>query len=217
MNIRKTVALTAASLVVVGGAGTAVAQDAASEAPSSSAPATSTAAADSGSLAGGSLESGSLESGSLEGGSAEGLMPKQDANKYCELPGLGGSVSKIYPLLGVTGVPSIVVTLVTGALDAFPNALEMLGAEGYLPQLGSLEGPLCSTLLGGKMVASTTSTPAPTATATVTVVLDADGNPTTTVSPSATSVVPTSTSKVATTTTTAKADQGSLSGLGFGS
>lgn len=211
MNIRKTVAITAASLVVVGGAGTAVAQG------TDASPATSAPAAGTGSLDTGSLDSGSMDSGSTEGGSVEGLTPKLDSTKYCELPGLGGSLSKIYPLLGITGVPPIVVTLVTGALDAFPNALEILGLDGYLGELGSLEGPLCGTVLGGKMTSSSTAPTPPPATSTVTVVIDANGNPTTTVAPPANSDVPTSPAADSTTTTTKKSDQGSLSGLGFGS
>ena len=214
MNIRKTVAITAASLVVVGGAGTAVAQGT-ETAPAT--PAATSGSLDSGSLDSGSLDSGSLDSGSTEGGSVEGLTPKLDSTKYCELPGLGGSLSKIYPLLGITGVPPIVVTLVTGALDAFPNALEILGLDGYLGELGSLEGPLCGTVLGGKMTSSSTAPTPPPATSTVTVVIDANGNPTTTVAPPANSDVPTSPAADSTTTTTKKSDQGSLSGLGFGS
>ena len=147
--------------------------------------------ADSGSISMGSLEGGSLDSGSLAAGSGdepegegrlgsagsedssvENLVPPSE--EVCELPDLGGSVAKFYPLFGVSGVPSGVFDLITTALGDFPNLLDMVGGAGsgeaLLGDAGSLEGPLCSTILGGQMVMPP-----------VTVIVDGDGNPITTV------------------------------------
>ena len=145
--------------------------------------------ADSGSISMGSLEGGRNDSGSLIAGSGESsggslgsarsenssvgdLVPPSD--KVCELPDLGGSVAKFYPLFGVSGVPSGVLDLITTALGDFPNLLEMVAGEGsgeaLLGGTGSIEGPLCSTILGGEMVMPP-----------VTVIVDGDGNPVTTV------------------------------------
>ena len=145
--------------------------------------------AESGSISMGSLEGGSNDSGSLGAGSGEGLggslgsagsedssvgdlAPPSD--KVCELPDLGGSVAKFYPLFGVSGVPSGVLDLIATALGDFPNLLDMVGGAGsgesLLGEAGSLEGPLCSSILGGQMV-----------TPPVTVIVDGDGNPITTV------------------------------------
>ncbi|MBB1013611.1 hypothetical protein G6014_15225, partial [Dietzia kunjamensis] len=87
--------------------------------------------ADSGSLGGGSL--GSLESASLDSASGDDtsvgdLVPETDA--VCELPALGGSVAKFYPLLGIDGVPTGVIDLITSALDSFPNLLDVVAGEG---------------------------------------------------------------------------------------
>src|SRR5699024_10462360 len=77
--------------------------------------------ADAGSLGGGSpgsLESGSLDSASGDDTSVGDLVPETDA--ACELPALGGSVAKFSPLLGIDGVPTGVMDLITSALDSFP-------------------------------------------------------------------------------------------------
>lgn len=162
----------------------------------------STGSLEGGSLDAGSLDSESLDSGSVESGSAGGsaaedgedaggegaegslgsagsedsslgdLVPTSD--EVCELPDLGGSVAKFYPLFGISGVPSGVLDLVTTALGDFPNLLDMVAGEGgggeLLGEAGSVEGPLCSTIFGGEMVMPP-----------VTVIVDGDGNPVTTV------------------------------------
>jgi len=123
----------------------------------------------------GSAGSGAL--GSLEGVTGEDsslgdLTPETDA--VCELPGLGGSVAKFYPLFGIDGVPTGVIDLVTSALDSFPNLLDVVAGEGggtaSLAQTGSFAEGLCGTFLGGEMVLPP-----------VTVIVDGDGNPVSTV------------------------------------
>ncbi|EFV90814.1 hypothetical protein ES5_14213, partial [Dietzia cinnamea P4] len=123
----------------------------------------------------GSAGSGAL--GSLEGVTGEDsslgdLTPETDA--VCELPGLGGSVAKFYPLFGIDGVPTGVLDLITTALDSFPNLLDVVAGEGggtaSLEQTGSLAEGLCDTFLGGEMVLPP-----------VTVIVDGDGNPISTV------------------------------------
>lgn len=164
--------------------------------------------AESGGLESGSLESGSLDSGNSESGSLSDLAPDGAADASCSLPGLGGSVAKFYPLFGISGIPSVVITLVTSALDGFPNLLDIVAGAGGGAALvgasGSVEGPLCTTLLGGQMTTSTV----PTTAAPVTVIVDGDGTPISTVtgtaaanpaanpaaSMTATSTVPTATS-----------------------
>ncbi|MEB8327312.1 hypothetical protein NGF75_15130 [Dietzia kunjamensis] len=149
--------------------------------------------ADAGSLGGGSL--GSLESGSLDSGSGDDtsvgdLAPETD--EVCELPALGGSVAKFYPLFGIDGVPTGVIDLITSALDPFPNLLDMVAGEGrgsaLVGEAGSLSEGLCSLVFGGEMV------PPP-----VTVIVDGDGNPVSTVTGTATAS--STTSSPATTTT----------------
>ena len=124
----------------------------------------------SGSVGGGSL--GSLEGVTGEDSSIGDLAPETDA--VCELPGLGGSVAKFYPLFGIDGVPTGVVDLVTSALDSFPNLLDVVAGEGggtaSLEQTGSFAEGLCGTFLGGEMVLPP-----------VTVIVDGDGNPVSTV------------------------------------
>ena len=142
-----------------------------------------------GSIPLGSLESAGLGAGSLADGSADvdgdddegddgggssvgDLTPETDA--VCELPALGGSVAKFYPLFGIDGVPTGVIDLVTTALDSFPNLLDVVAGEGggtaSLAQTGSFAEGLCGTFLGGEMVLPP-----------VTVIVDADGNPVSTV------------------------------------
>lgn len=131
--------------------------------------------AGSGSLGEGSLGEGSL--GSLDPGSAEDtslgdLTPETD--EVCELPALGGSVAKFYPLFGIDGVPTGVLDLVTSALDSFPNLLDVVAGEGggaeIIGQTGSFGEGLCTSIFGGDMVLPP-----------VTVIVDEDGNPVSTV------------------------------------
>ncbi|USX45048.1 hypothetical protein [Dietzia kunjamensis] len=160
--------------------------------------------ADSGSLGGGSL--GSLESASLDSASGDGtsvgdLVPETDA--VCELPALGGSVAKFYPLLGIDGVPTGVIDLITSALDSFPNLLDVVAGEGrgsaLVGEAGSLSEGLCTLVFGGEMV------PPP-----VTVIVDDDGNPVTTVTGTATTSPGTSSPA---TTTAAASDAAGTDGV----
>ena len=133
----------------------------------------------------GSLDAGSLELGSLDGGSLASLGDDEaggadvgtdgDApDAVCDLPDLGGSVAKFYPLSGLEDMPAPVMDVITSALDAVPNVLELVAGEGngagVVGQAGSLADPLCTSILGGEM----TQPP-------VTVVVDEDGGPVTTV------------------------------------
>lgn len=117
---------------------------------------------------GGSGSAGDLGSTDSEGGGLSGLVPERD--EICELPGLGGSVAKFYPLFGITGVPTGVIDIVTSALDSFPNLLDVVAGEGAGPALlwetGSLSDGLCTSIFGGEMVALPE-----------TVYVDEDGNP----------------------------------------
>lgn len=121
-------------------------------------------------LVGGSLES--VGSEGSEGDEISSVIP--ETGEVCELPGLGGSVAKFYPLFGITGIPTSMINLVTGALDSFPNLLELVAGEGageaILGQTGSLNEGLCTAIFGGDMVMPP-----------VTVIVDGDGNPITTV------------------------------------
>ena len=103
---------------------------------------------------GASGSAGSLESIGSEGDSLSDLGPRSE--EICELPGLGGSVAKFYPLFGITGIPSGVIDIVTTALDSFPNLLEVVAGEGagaaLLWQAGSLNEGLCTSIFGGEMV-----------------------------------------------------------------
>ena len=114
---------------------------------------------------------GSAGPGSDEAGSGE-LAPTGD--EVCQLPSLGGSVAKFYPLLGIDGVPTGVIDLVTSALDSFPNLFDVIAGEGggaaVLAQTGSLDEGLCDTIFGGEMVLPP-----------ITVIVDDEGTPVTTV------------------------------------
>ena len=114
---------------------------------------------------------GSAGPGSDEAGSAD-LAPAGD--EVCQLPSLGGSVAKFYPLLGIDGVPTGVIDLVTSALDPFPNLFDVIAGEGggaaVLAQTGSLDEGLCDTIFGGEMVLPP-----------ITVIVDDEGTPVTTV------------------------------------
>lgn len=126
----------------------------------------------SGALSSEGLVSGSLESVGSEGDETSSVIP--ETGEVCDLPGLGGSVAKFYPLFGITGIPTSMINLVTGALDSFPNLLELVAGEGageaLLGQAGSLNEGLCTAIFGGDMVMPP-----------VTVIVDGDGNPVTTV------------------------------------
>ncbi|KAA0919011.1 hypothetical protein [Dietzia sp. ANT_WB102] len=139
--------------------------------------AASTSGADSPAL--GSL-SGSVDDGSLGGldstraddTSLGDLAPETD--EVCELPALGGSVAKFYPLFGVDGVPTGVFDLITSALDSFPNLLDVVTGGGrgsaLIGAAGSLSEGLCTSIFGGEMVVPP-----------VTVIVDGDGTPVTTI------------------------------------
>ena len=169
---------------------------------------------DAGSLKGGSLEDGSLEDGSLSGGGAGGGSGEdgstgsgsldagsaQDSSVgalvlepegVCELPDLGGSVAKFYPLFGISGIPSSVIDLVTSALGSFPNLLDVVAGEdggaALVGGTGSLADPLCTSIFGGEMVMPP-----------VTVIVDESGAPYTTV----TGTVVRSTTRAVTSTST---------------
>lgn len=105
-------------------------------------------------------ESGSLDSGSLgeQGGSLEKFVP-DTSKKACELPGLGGSVKTLIPYFGLN-IPSFVLNIATQALDEIDNPLEVAGIDVHTMGLGSLEGPVCSVLLGGTMTTIKTTTSA---------------------------------------------------------
>lgn len=117
-------------------------------------------------------ESGSLDSASADESSLGDLVPTPEA--ACELPDLGGSVAKFYPLFGISGIPSGVLDIVTSALGSFPNVLDMVAGQGggaaLIDDTGSLAAPLCTSIFGGELVLPP-----------VTVVVDEDGNPVTTV------------------------------------
>lgn len=114
---------------------------------------------------------GSLGGLGLGGAGSDLLVPESD--EVCELPGLGGSVAKFAPLLGVEDVPDGVMDLVTSGLDSAPNVLDMLAGSGggaaLLVRTGSLGGPLCESIFGGEMVLPP-----------ITVIVDEDGVPVTT-------------------------------------
>lgn len=126
--------------------------------------------ADTGSLGGGSL--GSLDAAGGDGASLGGMTPETD--EVCELPGLGGSVAKFYPLFGIDGVPTGVLDLISSALDSYPNLLDMVAGEGrgsaLVGEAGSLSEGLCTLVFGGELV------PPP-----VTVIVDGEGTPVTTI------------------------------------
>lgn len=117
----------------------------------------------------GSLASvGSASTGSGDG-SLDGVAPEDDG-AMCELPGLGGSVAKFYPLFGDGEVPPVVMDFVTTTLDSFPNVLDIIVGAGngaaVVGQAGSLAEGLCTSIFGGDMVLPP-----------VTVIGDEDGGP----------------------------------------
>lgn len=131
-----------------------------------------------GSLSPDSLSAGGSLGDGAESGSLPGLASDAPTDVACDLPELGGSVAKFSPLLGISGIPSAVVTLAASVLDAFPNLLDVVAGEGggaaLVGRTGSLSGPLCTTVLGGRLTTAVTPVE-------VTVVVDRDGNPLTTI------------------------------------
>ncbi|MET3862120.1 hypothetical protein ABIE38_003056 [Dietzia sp. 2505] len=125
-----------------------------------------------GSSDGSAGDEGSLDTSSADDTSVGDLVPESEAR--CELPDLGGSVAKFYPLFGISGVPTAVLDFVTSALGTFPNLLDVVAGPGgganLVGQTGSLTEPLCTSVFGGEMVLPP-----------VTVIVDGDGNPVTTV------------------------------------
>ncbi|AVZ40155.1 MULTISPECIES: hypothetical protein [unclassified Dietzia] len=192
MSARRVVTASAAALMAVALSVPIVSAQTGGDGPDGSA----TGSLDLGSLVGGGGESGSLPGGSGEGSGSGGvddgdagqggsldtasaedssvgdLAPESEAT--CELPDLGGSVAKFYPLFGISGVPTAVLDFVTSALGTFPNLLDVLAGPGgganLVGQTGSLTEPLCTAVFGGEMVQPP-----------VTVIVDGDGNPVTTV------------------------------------
>lgn len=162
--------------------------------------------------ASGSLNAESVtgDEGSLAGGSLDGISA-DPAEKSCELPSLGGSVDALLPYAGLS-IPGFVKNFLIKGLDSIDNPLESAGVEISDLGIGSLEGPICSVLLGGKMteVPETTeeTTPESTTDATTTPAEDEgeDGDE----GESADDSTPAPTSEVPT-------NSGSLSGLGLGS
>lgn len=137
-----------------------------------------------------------LESVGGEDGSLEQFVP-DTSTKACDLPNMGGSVKNLIPYLGLN-IPSFIVNIATQALDEIPNPLKTAGIDVHTLGLGSLEGPACSVIFGGKMTTITTTT---SSSASGTTTSDAPASGTTTT----TSSVPTS--------TTRKAGGSSLAGL----
>ncbi|MBB1054965.1 hypothetical protein [Dietzia sp. B44] len=125
-----------------------------------------------GSSDGSAGDEGSLDTSSADDTSVGDLVPESEAR--CELPDLGGSVAKFYPLFGISGVPTAVLDFVTSALGSFPNLLDVVAGPGgganLVGQTGSLTEPLCTSVFGGQMALPP-----------VTVIVDGDGNPVTTV------------------------------------
>lgn len=115
-------------------------------------------------------------SGSAGSGGGDSSLPDlaPEDGAVCDLPELGGSVAKFYPLFGIDGIPAGVFDIVTSALDTFPNLLDIVAGEGsgteILGRTGSLDEGLCKTIFGGQMVMPP-----------VTVIVDGDGQPVTTV------------------------------------
>lgn len=101
--------------------------------------------------ANGSLNTESVtgEEGSLGGGSLDGISA-DPAEKSCELPSLGGSVDALLPYAGLS-IPGFVKNILIKGLDTIDNPLETAGVNISELGVGSLEGPICSVLLGGEM------------------------------------------------------------------
>lgn len=133
LNVRRAgLAIAAAAALTAGIAPFAVAQE-----PDETAP---------GSL---STESVAGDEGSLGGGSLDGISA-DPAEKSCELPSLGGSVEALLPYAGLS-LPGFVKDILLKGLDSIDNPLETAGVDVAELGVGSLEGPICSVILGGKM------------------------------------------------------------------
>ncbi|ANI93311.1 hypothetical protein [Dietzia timorensis] len=133
LNVRRAgLAIAAAAALTAGIAPFAAAQEA--EAPAN------------GSL---NTESVTGEEGSLGGGSLDGISA-DPAEKSCELPSLGGSVDALLPYAGLS-IPGFVKNILIKGLDTIDNPLETAGINISELGVGSLEGPICSVLLGGEM------------------------------------------------------------------
>ena len=162
--------------------------------------------------------SGSLDPQSLTGGedSEGGSLDSFSADptkKSCDLPSLGGSVDALLPYAGLS-IPGFVKNILIKGLDTIDNPLETAGINVSELGIGSLEGPICSVILGGKMTTNPTTTTEPTTdestTATTTTSADegddeGEGDDTETSTPA------TTTSEVPT-----EGGSGSLSSLGLG-
>ena len=133
LNVRRAgLAIAAAAALTAGIAPFAAAQEA--EAPAN------------GSL---NTESVTGEEGSLGGGSLDGISA-DPAENSCELPSLGGSVDALLPYAGLS-IPGFVKNILIKGLDTIDNPLETAGVNISELGVGSLEGPICSVLLGGEM------------------------------------------------------------------
>lgn len=133
LNVRRAgLAIAAAAALTAGIAPFAVAQE-----PDETAP---------GSL---STESVAGDEGSLGGGSLDGISA-DPAEKSCELPSLGGSVEALLPYAGLS-LPGFVKDILLKGLDSIDNPLGAAGVDVSELGVGSLEGPICSVILGGEM------------------------------------------------------------------
>ena len=94
-------------------------------------------------------ESVTGDEGSLGGGSLDGVSA-DPAEKSCELPSLGGSIDALLPYAGLS-IPSFVKNILLQGLDTIDNPLETAGIDISELGIGSLEGPICSVILGGEM------------------------------------------------------------------
>ena len=156
LNVRRAgLAIAAAAALTAGIAPFAAAQEA--EAPAN------------GSL---NTESVTGEEGSLGGGSLDGISA-DPAEKSCELPSLGGSVDALLPYAGLS-IPGFVKNILIKGLDTIDNPLETAGVNISELGVGSLEGPICSVLLGGEMTEVPETTEESTTEATTTPAEDDD-------------------------------------------
>lgn len=133
LNVRRAgLAIAAAAALTAGIAPFAAAQDA--EEPANGSLNTESVTGDEGSLGGGSLDD----------------LSADPAEKSCELPSLGGSVDALLPYAGLS-IPSFVKNILLQGLDTIDNPLETAGIDISELGIGSLEGPICSVILGGEM------------------------------------------------------------------
>lgn len=111
-------------------------------------------------------ESAAGDEGSLGGGSLDGISA-DPAEKSCELPSLGGSVEALLPYAGLS-LPGFVKDILLKGLDSIDNPLESAGVDVSELGVGSLEGPICSVILGGEMTEDPETTEETTTDATTT-------------------------------------------------